>query len=131
MSGDNNNLILGLVLKVPGRDAVVAVRELGIKPWASTLEKVCADLIADHYKVVADPNAQPYVDGSVKNIGDLVGELVGLIPSLPGNTGQKVVFEKHGGYFSITEVEFDPYQPPTDEYDSDGTDMVLLTGPED
>lgn len=64
-------------------------------------------------------------------IEELVAALQHAAYHSPQGTATKVAFEKHGEFYSVTDVDFDPAIPATEEYDADGTDMVLLTGPED
>ena len=119
-------LVIGFVMKAPGKDAVVRGVELfdgpGGRPTREDLEKHFASFLADwfHHPRVANE------DGNVKNVGDLIGELMFMLPSLPGGTGHQVALDLHGEAFPIDRLRFDPYLPPTDEYDSEGTDMVLL-----
>lgn len=119
-------LVVGFIMKAPGKDAVVRGVEWHEGPGGRPTR---ADLIASFEAFLADWYHHPWAihpDGKVKNVGDLIGELMFALPSLPGGTGHKVALDLHGEAFPIDGLRFDPYMPPTEEYDGEGTDMVLL-----
>lgn len=121
----------GFVLKVPDKDAVVSTIQYfyrpGLKPTKADIMTAFETWLNEWYGREFPPNP----DGRVKNVGDLVGEIIGILPGLKGGTGHGVALEKHGEYFGVDRVAFDPFVPATGEYDSEGTDLVLLTGPGD
>lgn len=130
------DLIMGLVLKIPGKDAVVSswawhrapstVHDL---PPKAAMVSAFQDWIDQWYGAPLAPRRRT---GTIKNLGDLIGELFYILPALPNGTEHKVAFEKHGEHFEIDTADFDErLVDPDPEYVSEGTDMVLLTGPGD